>query len=1095
MPFKIYISSAGSGKTHSLAKEYILLCFKYPTYFRNIIAVTFTNKATEEMKNRIIDYLFSLSNFEKEQDEKITEIITELKSMGLSEYQIKDTAKEIINRILYEYTGFSITTIDSFFSRILRSFSKELMLSGNYEIEMDEEKVLFEMIKLLWKEALNEPTLLAYLNKFLLHKLTEGKSWNLDFPISKIGAEIFRDRYWERKFRNQLITNDNRESINNFIKELEKIRDDFQEFIDTKVAETEEILKKFNLSVEDFSGKSRTSIPARIIKLKDNKNIQALENVINKEALINDDKWYTKNSPKKEVISECLNSGLRDIYQALISYLEKNNKKYISSKIVLDNIYVFGIFSDLIQILKNYENEENVILYSNIARRLRSCVTKDNSSFILEKIGTTYNNFLIDEFQDTSTFQWEIIKSLLIESLSQGNLSLVVGDPKQTIYRWREGNMNLILEDVHNDLSKFKNKIKEIQLNTNYRSLESIVAFNNEFFKDILKETDYTINSQKGKNLYNSSYGNVSQKVKKIGIGKTGYVNIALIEKVSDVYSLNTENNEVENNLSLEDIILERLKSIITEVLNKGYRKSDITILIRKSREGIKIAKSLIDSGWDVISPDSLNILNSSKVSLLYSILKFIVNQKDYLSFAEFINDYLQFIQFNSLTTHTIFTICKDSNSNEKNQGSIENYIPAELKSVDRHYLPSFLYNFNIYELVENLVRIFRLNDKADLYLTKFIDIVKEYCRNNPNDIKSFLNWFESKKDDENSSLFSVSAPENTDAIKISTIHKIKGLQNKIIIIPYANWEIQLKSGRDIIWVSSNEEPFNKFPAYPVLGVNYLTNSFFSEDYYLENDLTLIDNLNLLYVAFTRAEEALFVISHKKIGKTINDIVKSKIQQLNNIPEFFNKTEQETINNYIIKTYSKGVLSETKENIEIKEPKLLPSEITFVSSQWYKNIIIKTSDLENMPWKENYNKIQRGIKIHKVLSQLINLEDIENILENEILRGNIDNQEAEYIKEKIFQFSNREEFKLIFDKNYYVMTEAEIITPENIVIRPDRIMINGNNVKLIEFKIGQESKEHITQINKYENILSEAGYKVIEKYIIYITDDIKTLKL
>lgn len=1094
MSLKIYISSAGSGKTHSLATEYIKLCFKSPNYFKNILAITFTNKATEEMKNRILEYLVLLSSDEGLKERKIKNLVETLKDLGLNDNLIKSTAGNILRNILYNYTNFSISTIDSFFSRILRSFSKELHLPSNYEIELDEQKVLNEIIKNLWIKAAEDALLFEYLNKFAHYRLAEGKSWNIDDSLFKVGTEIFRDRYWdrywERIFKDEYKDIHSREKIDDFIKKLKTIKFNFEKNLEEKAKEAEKIIESSNLSINDFSGGNNRSIPAKILRLKNLKDLSILDSIIkSKDALDDDKKWYTQKSDKQDIIVGCLNSGLRDLFNDIITIIENDLKEYISAKIILDYIHVFGVFKDLINILKLYENEESVILSSNISRRLINLVSDYKPSFIFEKIGNTYINFLIDEFQDTSTIQWKVLKPLISESLSKSDLSLVVGDPKQSIYRWRDGNMSLILKDIYEDFKMYSDKIQKEELKTNYRSSKIIIEFNNSFFKEILVGTGYVIKSREGIDLFEATYDKIIEQEANKKDENNGYVNITLIEKNKD-----TSDNQKDEDINLDEIVLNKVKEIIREALSRNYKQSDITILIRKTKEGTEIAKNLIDEGWNVISPDSLNILNSPKVNFLLSILKFIVNQKDNLSIAEFINSYLRYIEGKSLENHTILSLFNEFVSEkELKENILYDYIPNTLKEEQTDYfLPSYLYNYNIYELVENLIRIFSLNKEPDLYILKFLDIIKEYSRNNSTDIQSFLNWFDTIKETENSSLLSISSPENTEAIKISTIHKIKGLQNKIVIIPYANWEIQLIGSRDIIWVSSKEEPFNKYSALPVFGRKDLENSYFSEDYNLENDLTLIDNLNLLYVAFTRAEDALFVISSEKNKNTINDIIKNKI---NKLEKFFEKPTNEKRGNYVINSYSKGCLVDKKNYEDILEVNSIKSEIKFISSQWYKNIVIKTADLENKPWEENYNKIHRGIKIHKILSRLINADDLDSVLKEELTRENINKQEAQFIKQIINQFLNTDESKAIFDNNYKVLTEAEIITPENLIIRPDRILIKDNELKIIDFKIGKESKEHIEQISNYEKILREAGYKVSEKYIVYLTDEIKIMKI
>ncbi len=1093
MSFKIYKSSAGSGKTHSLAVEYILLCFKNASYFNNILAVTFTNKATEEMKQRIIDYLYSISNYSVQNDNKISNIVkTIAEKTGLEINTIQKKANKILKNILYNYSNFSVSTIDSFFSRILRSFSKELGLQGSYEIELDENKVLDDIIKNLWIKTAEDEILSEYLEKFLYYNLSEGKTYNLDSPLKNFGREIFRDRYWEKKLINMNYYDENKDKFKEFINELEKKLKETETYINNKIDELKNLLEEYNLSADDFFGKSR-SIPSKLLKLREKNGIEKLEINISEN-----DKWCTKDSTPKNNIIKCLEEKLSNIVKDLISYIDNKYPEYVTTKIINDNIFVFGIFTDLINIVKDYENEKNTILSSNITRRLRSLITDNSPSFIFEKIGSNFCNFLIDEFQDTSTFQWQIFKPLILESLSHNHLSLVVGDPKQTIYRWREGNMSLILKDIYNDLYKYKDNIEEIPLDINFRSYKNIVEFNNQFFNDILKDTSYNVISNNGNDIYEKTYKYFKQKSSAQNKNNEGYVNITIIERNTNTNDLKiaeeTQGNKKTDDIN--DIILDRLKIIISEVLNRGYKKSDITILVRKIKEGKEIAKAILDLGCDIISPNSLSILSSPKVNFIINLLKFIVNQKDFLSIGELLNNKLNYLSQNGRENNEIFSACSDLQENGENitDNILWNILPGEFKNEeDLHFISSSMYNYNVYELVENLIRIFQFDNIADLYIIKFLNTVKEYCKNNSSDVKSFLNWFSTIIEADNDNFLAISAPENKDAIKISTIHKFKGLQNKVIIIPFANWDIQLKGNRDIIWVSSDKEPFNQFPAFPVYAKKIIENSYFSEDYKLEIDLTLIDNLNLLYVALTRAEEALYIITSERRGNSIFEIIKAKYDKLKVIPncieETFNKEQ------FNIKCLSIGELP-TKETKNVFQEKIefIDSE-KITSSQWYRNIIIKMADIENKPWDQNYKKIQLGTKIHKILSQIETPKDISDIINKELIRGNIDENEVELINEKLTKLFSNKEFISLFNKDWESKAEVEIITPNEGIVRPDRVLIKDKEVQIIDFKIGKENKEHITQINKYSKILTDLGYNVIGKFIVYISDEIEIMNL
>jgi ATP-dependent exoDNAse (exonuclease V) beta subunit len=1046
--FKIYRSSAGSGKTFTLVKEYIKLCFRYPANFKNILAVTFTNMATDEMKKKIISELDALAENEDTNLRKI--LIKE----GIEEKVIALRAKEVLSQILHNYSAFSVTTIDSFFHRVLRSFAKELKLSPGYNVELDEDLVLEELVDKMWHQTESDEDLRNFIIRFIHYNMELQEGWRIEKNLFKLGKEIFKDRYWERKLLSGKDFRDDRSTINELIKTLRAIRETFKLDMREIGEAALQFIARYNLTVEDF--KNKKTSPAnyfRKIFLQSADDwflpgVRALKSCDDRK------EWYTKDSPKAGIIQECLDDGLLNFMNLAVSYYNKKSPKYFSSIRILDNIFIFGIFNDLTALMKTYESENNIVLQSNISRILRLIISEENSPFIFDKIGSNFKHFLIDEFQDTSTFQWKNFIPLIINSLSEKRFSMVVGDAKQSIYRWRNGNMRLILKDIYEDLPGFESEIDTENLGTNFRSAKKIVDFNNSFFKSISEDLD--LKTETGKDIASKGFGG-NDLIQEKFIESDGYVNLILLDSDSKT--------KKEDSMSLANI---RVKQIIDEVKNAGYGLNDITILVRNKKEGILISDFLIKSEVSVISSESLMLVNSPKIKLIINSIEFIADRKNDINTAELLFNYKKYIQNDEFDNHELFSIIKQHPGENLNDFLPDNFINKN------GYLNSALYNLNVYELTEYLISIFKFDKSPDLYLIKMLEVLREYVSSNSSDIKSFLEWWRKKSDS-----FAITTPENADAVRILTIHKMKGLQNKVIIIPYASWETVPISTRDYMWVSSEEKPYNMIPAFPVTTSSKLTDTFFSQDYLTEIDLTLIDNINLLYVAFTRAEEALYIISYDWKTENTGRIIKNRIE---NTPEL------------------KAVLSGN----ELKSGKLLSKkpvknsekgEYKFISSPWQKKAVIRPSNYGIKPWEKRFDSVSEGILIHEIMSRITYESDFGDIIENYINYGLINTSKAEKLRQKFSELMSDKKIGKWFSADYQVLNEAEIIDGSGSVIRPDRIMIKGNDLVCLDYKTGKENKYHTQQIEKYMSALKEMKYESVEGYILYLNQPFKLIQV
>jgi ATP-dependent exoDNAse (exonuclease V) beta subunit len=1044
--FLIYKSSAGSGKTYTLVKEYLKIVLKNPEDFKHTLAVTFTNKAAEEMKNRILEKLIDLSN---DSDKMlIQDLESEIKGID-----VRSQAAKVLENILHRYSYFSIFTIDSFFYRIIKSFARELKLHLSNDLELDEDIVLDKITDELLDKAGIDKALTDYLENFIYYYVDEDKGWKIDTLIKEIGSEIFKERYWEKKNKLKKDLADNRERMKEFIGTIFSILNKFESKMFKLSDEANAIVKKFNLEIYDFPYAEKGAINYLLNKL----NAKAFEPAARvRDAYEDKRRIIPKIFKGKTVSGEILR--LHQILVEAVDLHDKNILAYNSAVQLTKTIYVLGIFNDLLNELRKFRDDKKLILISDMNNILQKVISKEASPFVYEKMGNAYSHYLIDEFQDTSTFQWNNMLPLIINSLSENNFSMVVGDVKQSIYRWRNGNMKLLLEKIYMDLLDYKETTSEQHLIENWRSSREIVEFNNSFFQ---KAVEILSNRTDDGELIKNAYSDCVQKSLK---GKEGgYINITFIDRVD------------EDELTTAEKAKNKLLEYIKELLEQKYSLRDILVLVRKNEEGTEIAKFLNDNNISVVSSESLLITNSPKIKLLINLLKYISDNKNDLAKTEII---FNFDYLNDLHTayQNIFNDHKNSN-----QPLFHNLLPQdffkkdeESSKVDFGRLNPALNNLTLYELIEHLIGIFNLKSIPDAYLQRFQDMILEYLKENNADVESFLPWWE-----ENKQKYSIILPQQEDAVRIMTIHKAKGLQSKIVIIPYANWGMDLNGSMDLIWVSNDKQyPFDQ-SAFIVKAVQALKSTYFQDDFNEEFILTNLDNLNLMYVAFTRAIDRLYVIVPEKgssgynVSKVITEAIKKDEEFLKGYNELFNVYERG----------AKTKKSKIEKDDFIKTQKLK----NYISTEWTKRVVIRPrhENLKLVKEKDFSDKITSGVTLHKILSYVKTKDDMEFALQSALNEGLITSSDIENIRKAIEQFISLDATRLWFSGEWLVKSEAEILLQDGKVLRPDRVMLKNNEAIVVDYKTGKQKKEHEQQLNEYALVLSDMGYKTINKYLVY----------
>jgi ATP-dependent helicase/nuclease subunit A len=1049
----IYNASAGSGKTYTLAAVYLKNIFKSRYNYRRILAVTFTNKATAEMKSRILENLYKLGSG-KDSDY----LLDLVNSTGKSEEWIRTEAKEILNSILHDYSRFSVSTIDSFFQKILRAFAREAGLHSGFSIEMDHSLILSSAVDEMIKSAGSEPQMKSWLTKYALANIQEEKNWNLKDAILFLSEELFKEKFKVLSSSDRLLL-ENKEFLLGYIGEVNSVVLSFENEMKLFGTKADGLMTLYNLDDSMFFQKGK-GIPGFIRSLAagDIKKPNDYVRAIAKEP----PKWSTgKIDP---ALQAAIDDGLRSTLLETISYYDENIEDYKTSVVILSNIYSLGILSDVLRNVHMITTTENTFLLSDAGEVLNKITGGDQTSFIYEKAGNRYENFMIDEFQDTSVIQWNNFKPLIDNSMSEGFDNLVVGDVKQSIYRWRNSDWR-ILGTVLNGMVD-NNRIISKTLTTNWRSCTDIIRFNNRLFTIIPGQIDEILDGGSGPVSFAKLYSEAVQI--DAGKRKGGYVRFEFIE------------NSKES--SWQETVLKKLPDVIGNFLNKGYKPSDIGIIVRDGREGSMVLKTLIDYNnlpsdqrnspdFRVVSNDSLLLANAPVLNFVIAVLSVVNDPSDVISRAMMIRFFLL--------------------SAGDSRADTVSLVSSELINESGKYFPlgyeAFLENIRhlpLFEATEGIIKFFGLGKSSwnVPYLNTFQDHVLNYSGARNNDISSFLEWWETT-----GSRKSVVLPDNQDAARILTIHKSKGLEFKIVILPFISWNLDhIPSKQPILWAKPSSQPYNKLGIVPVRYSKELLETYFASDYIEERYSVFIDNINLLYVAFTRAKEALygFSVNNPRVENSVASILRNAIS--------LKPSENQSMDINLSRFYDPetGVfeLGSITENIRetIKAKGREHSEYHVSHETESLRLKLHGENFFAKEASEQRRKINYGKVMHELFEGIDIPADVSPAVRKLVLEGKITEAEADAAENRINLLIASPDIADWFSAENKIYKEAGILLPSGSVRRPDRIIFRNGKTIIIDFKFGEQNPHYKKQINQYRNLLSDMGYNEIEAYIWYV---------
>jgi len=1057
--FTIYDASAGSGKTYTLTKEYLKILFlaSNDDAYRKILAITFTNKAVEEMKTRIVSslYQFSLDNTSDKAMDLLKDVALETK---LSIATLKDKSKAIIKNIIHNYAAFDISTIDKFTHKVIRTFAQDLNLPPNFEVSLETDSLLQEAIDLVISKAGDDVSLTKLLIEFSKEKTDDDKNWDISAELLKVA---------------QLITNENNSEE---IKEMaDKSLDDFgivkkklQEEIKQLKLDCKAIAQSILDSI-DVNGVSRKSfyrslVPNFLEKIVDDK-IAINETVI--KYLDGSESGYSKTVPQSD--KDFIDEKASEILTSVLTINEKVGKNSMYEAF-LQNLNPLSLLNTIYQEFKQIQEEQNLVSISDFNKIIHNEIQNQPAPFIYERLGEKYRHYFIDEFQDTSVMQWQNLIPLIDNALSgqddfgqQGTLMLV-GDPKQAIYRWRGGKAEQFIDLAKDDprFNPFSNKDKEtLRLGTNYRSFSEVIQFNNTFFKqlsDKFENPDY-------KNLYeNLSHQEINSKI-------GGYVNLSFIEVPEDeteVEGFDSDNDSI----SVKDkFYLNQTLRTIEKCIANGFEYKDIVLLTRTKAPGIKLANFLTENSVPILSSETLLIQNATEVKLLIALLRYLKNPKDDESkvyFLYFIAKYLQ----TEVAIHDFISATKDKNSEE---------LETFLKTIGIEISFKNCKKKSLYEAVEILIATF-LNDKVNTsYLQYFLDLVLEKDVKAQSSIADFLEYW-----DKIGYQKSIPSPEGTNAVRIMTIHKSKGLEFPVVIFPFAEESLS-SNHRETIWLPIDDSNINMSKA--LVNKRNDVENYGNEAkaiYKKKTQEETLDTINILYVALTRAEEQLFVITNKlkqnKNGKYPNNLATYFIEFLTSIHKYEDtKTEYKFGDSVRISTNKTH--DGNHNQIGIVSHKLNPKNI-------------KIAQREALMWGTvQQDAITFGNILHEIMAFIHTKEDVDLAILKATELGLITFSQNVIFKETIDKIVNHEELISFFDADAKVFNEQDIIKKATKTIKPDRVVIKDNLAYLLDYKTGEKHNKHKAQLEEYELALQQMKYTVAKKALIYIGDSIEIVTL
>lgn len=1042
--YTVINASAGSGKTYALVQRLLMICLRYPNQqqsIRNILALTFTNKAANEMKERILSWLgnFSADNFAENSDLKNIQKAFEADGLKITIDELHHRSKKLLDYVLHNYSTLNIGTIDRFNSRLVRSFSYELGLAKNFNLEIEAEPFLIEAVdKMLDQIGENENISNSFMD-YVDYSLENNERINLNKNLYDSAKEFVKDIHYEHLKSNKSFDDTNYENIKNTLR---------REIVQNKKRSAElatqsiELFRSRNIEIEDFA-QGKNGLGGFFTKVQDFYNQKRpgfpFPTTLEESVVNNYRKGASSKSKTKEPeILEIMDQLLDNRMQLILLYIETQKKEKILSALL-----PLKVNKDIQDELKKIEEENDLVLLSKFNILINENLKNEPSAFIYEKVGSQFQHYFFDEFQDTSELQWQNFVPLRDHSVSTENTSFtLVGDPKQSIYRFRGGESKLML-DIINKKEFSPKEAALLVLKDNWRSAKNIVQFNNEL---------YRYHSEGLEEEHRNIFGEDAEQSSKSQI--EGRVKVSLIE--------NLTNEDFYNDTS------ERMRKDIQESLDNGFRFSDITILCRGNFDIFSYSQKLgnlkvnyrgEETNIKTISDKGLTLELSNTLKSVIEFLRWEINPKNKPNLIMMMY-YLNVLGRIHMADFTLeMKEILDIETHEEILQFVQNRYSLKLKQEN---FP----RFNLYNFVEYYINEFAVENKETDFLLNFLEMLFNFTQNAGASTKEFLKYW-----DEEASAYTIQASENIDAVQIMTIHKSKGLEFPIVFIPMMN---KNRDSEFTNWFDTNNDD-----ALKSVNINQFSKNLEVYDEEIEafnrknSYKNLIDRLCLQYVATTRPVEQLFFYL-QKANKTSNNL---------ELLEFFNTKNTEGSDEFdLYEVYPEMLKKHSKDKTSLFKTKDI---------QNLKNINENRASIKIATPSKNYQvrneKVRIGLFVHELLSKINTEKDTAKVLESYVLDGQITLEEKNEIQETLVQIIRK--YAEFFDEKWEVINEKDIMISErgqSHIFRPDRILKSEEGYVIVDFKTGEETEKNEQQIENYKRILESLGRKVLKTQLIYL---------
>ena len=1070
----IYKASAGSGKTFTLSVEYIKLLIKDPQSYRSTLAVTFTNKATEEMKLRILSQLYGIWKLLPDSKSYIDKIKEDL---DVTEEYMSERAGIALHNIVHNYSYFRIETIDSFFQSVLRNLARELDLTANLRIELNDYQIERNAVDELINSLDENSELLTWIMEYIRENMDDDKDWNVIGNIKRFGENIFREYYKtnSKKLNERLLEEG---FFKQYTSKLRQMRNEAEVEMQNEAAQFFDALNHNGIEIDDLNN-GKNGPAGYFIKIKKgiyNNTIvtKRLQKVLDEGS---ESSWVKQKSSKEtqDIVRELANSTLTPLVHHAEDVRQKNWYIYGSAVLTLRHLNQLRLLNSIENKVRMMNVEQNRFLLSDTHTLLHSLIRDTDSPFIFEKIGNYLENIMIDEFQDTSTVQWQNFKVLLEECMSHGEQqgNLIVGDVKQSIYRWRSGDWRM-LNNIEREFPYLNSMLNVCSLDTNYRSSRRVITFNNAFFKRA-SELEYA--DQKSSTPDTSSpeqlkkaYSDVAQKVPSFR-DNHGYVSINLLP-----------------NEDYRQQALQKTAEAVSLLLDSGANYSDIAILVRSNDIIQLIAEFFANELPDVkiVSDEAFRLDSSVSVNIIVNAMLWLTHPDNILAKAYIAKAY---------QTYVLKKSEQETNKLLATAEGIDSALPCAL--IDKR---NDLLTMPIFELAEQIYTLFNIGNikGEDAYLYAFYDALTDFIANNTADIDSFV---EEWNDSIAAKTIQASA---IDGIRIITIHQSKGLEFEHVVIPFCDWTLEKGN---TIWCTPQVEPYNELPLIPVdFSASQMKGTIYEFDYNEEHLQNCVDNLNLLYVAFTRAASSLFVIAQRGTPSSRSYIVEQAITDIklegSSLDGDPSDKKAELLFSYgeleIVETKAKkksdNIFTPEVENMNV-DMATFSNKVEFKQSNKSRDFVADDDENTDDDDRKQLSYIKTGKILHYLFSTINTTDDIDTSLAQLEMDGLIEESDTNIkrLRDMLHKrFSNRQVADW-FSSRWTLFNECTILDYDAATDtvhehRPDRVMKDEKTgeVVIVDFKFGSPRPEYVEQVNRYKALTQNMGYPNVKGYLWFV---------